>query len=84
MYSINYSFLSDYNIQNNFIQFNNFYSLITNNNISLKTLDGTYYKNTINIKMLKVNNFIKNFININDNFKNFIRVRRLYFYLKNV
>jgi hypothetical protein len=40
-------------------------------NINLKTLGGIYYKNIINIKMLKINNFIKNFININNNFNNF-------------
>jgi hypothetical protein len=71
MYTLNYSFLSQYSNQNNFIQFTNFYSMIQNEELNLKTVNGTYYSNTINIKMLRVNNFIKNFLNINDNFNNF-------------
>lgn len=73
MYKLDYSFLSNYNNQNNFIQFINFYSILTNNQINLRTsTNPSYlYKNIINIKMLKINNFIKNFININDNFNNF-------------
>ena len=71
MYNLNYDFLSKYNGQNNFIQFTNFYSIITNSELNLKTQSGIYYKNNINIKMLKINNFIKNFLNINDNFNNF-------------
>lgn len=72
MYKLDYSFLSNYNNQNNFIQFNNFYTCITNNIINLRTgTNPSYlYKNIINIKMLKINNFIKNFINIDDNFNN--------------
>ena len=71
MYMLNFNFLSKYTNQNNFIQFTNFYSLIPNLEINLKTLSGIYYKNIINTKMLKINNFIKNFLNIDNNFNNF-------------
>jgi hypothetical protein len=71
MYELNYNNLSKYKNQYNYIKFNNFYSLIPNYDLNAKTPNGIYYKNVINIKMLKINNFIKNVININDNFNNF-------------
>lgn len=71
MYSLDYSFLSRYQNQNNLIQFFNFYSMISNYIPKNKTSNCLCDKNELNVKMIKINNFIKNFLNINDNFNNF-------------
>lgn len=71
-YSINYSSMSKYPSQLNQINFYNFYSIIPNIQTQLKTSSGHYYNNVINVLLTKVNNFIKDTINIEQNFYNFI------------
>lgn len=71
IYNIDYSYISKYKTDGNFLQFINFYSLLTNYNPEIKTSNNLYYKNQLNIKLTIINNFIRNFVNINDNFTNF-------------
>jgi hypothetical protein len=70
-YLLDYEYLSLYKGCKNNISFNNFYYIIPNIITKLKTNNRNYYNNFMNILMLKINNYIKNIININDNFLNF-------------
>jgi hypothetical protein len=70
IYNLDYTFISKYKSSNNFLQFINFYSLIPN----YKTENNIFNmnnKNQLNVILVKINNFIRNFININDNINNF-------------
>ncbi len=70
--SIDYSNLSSYPSANNIIDFLNFYYYIPNILTQLKTPENKYYNNLMDVLLLKVNSFIKNFINIEENYKTFI------------
>ena len=71
-FTLDYKYLSQYSNLKSFINFINFYNLIPNILTPLKTTDNKYYNNVYNILMLKVNNYIKNFINVENNYLNFI------------
>lgn len=71
-YSLDYKYLSQYNSQNNTINFINYFFLIPNIVTNLKTFTNKYYNNVLNVLMLKVNNYIKNFINVEQNYYNYL------------
>lgn len=87
-YLVDYSNLSQYKNQYNFIKFCNYSFFIPNINTPLKTSESKYYNNVWDVLMLKMNNFIKNFINtdskyidivsIEPNIKNYICTNILY------
>jgi hypothetical protein len=70
--SIDYSKLSSYPSAENIIDFLNFYNFIPNILTQLKTPENKYYNNLMDVLLLRVNSFIKNFINIEQNYKTFI------------
>jgi len=82
-FTLDYKFLSLYENESNIIKFINFYNLIPNIITELKTIYDVNYKNFMNVLMLKVNNYIKNFININNNFENFNNKNKIKNYIKN-
>lgn len=71
-YSLNYEYLTQYPSQSNFINFINYFFLIPNVVTNLKTSDNKYYNNVLNVLMIKVNNYIKNFLNVEENYYNYI------------
>jgi hypothetical protein len=65
---IDYQFFSPYKNRNNTMSIKNFYFDISNCITPLKNKSGKFYNNLLNILISKINNFIKNIINISDNF----------------
>lgn len=69
--NINYSCNEIYNNSNQYVTMYNFYETIPNIKINLKQPDNKYYNNVINVLKTKINNFIVNFINIDNNYNSY-------------
>lgn len=65
---INYHNITDYKFKPNNRLFNHYYFVISNMVSNLKTIDNNFYNNAFNILINKINNFIINIINLNDNY----------------
>ncbi len=67
-WNINYSGIKINKTSNEFISMYNFYEIIPNIFTNLKTTKDQYYNNLINVLKNKVNNYIINFLNVEQNY----------------